>query len=119
MSALIPFLAVDKPGAEVQAWIHQQLTDAGLRVVQTFDLQVARLAHTDCTCPHHGMADCDCQLTVLLVYQQDDEPSSLVIHSRDGCTEVSFGSSVAPQIDAQLEQLLEHLLQARLPAVGA
>ncbi len=119
MSALMPFLAVDKPGTEVQSWVQQQLTSAGLRVVQTFDLQVARLSHADCTCPHHGTADCDCQLTVLLVYPQAEEPSALVIHSRDGRTEVSFGGPVARQMDVPIEQLLERLLQAGLPALRA
>ena len=117
MSTLMPFLAVDKPGTQVQSWVDRQLTSAGFRVVQTFDLQVARLSHTDCTCPHHGTADCDCQLTVLLVYPQTDEPSSLVIHSRDGHTEVSFAGPATGQIDVRIEQLLGGILPAGKPSI--
>ena len=117
MSTQMPFLAVDKPGTEGQSWIDQQWTSAGFHIVQTFDLQVARLAHSDCTCPYHGTANCDCQLTVLLVYLQAEEPSSLVLHSRDGRTEVSFGRPVTRQVDVNKEQLLERLILSRLPSI--
>ena len=69
MSALIPFLTLDQTCEQVLVWINGKLTDAGFRVVQTFDLHVARLAHPDCPCPHHGTADCDCQMVILLVYR--------------------------------------------------
>jgi hypothetical protein len=115
MSALMPFLSLDQPGAEVQAWVHRQLTAAGFRVVQTFDLQVARRAHQDCTCPHHGTADCDCQLVVLLVYQQDEEPSTLVIHSRDSSTEISLAGAGTGRVDPQPEQAIERLILSCLP----
>ncbi len=117
MSALMPFLALDQPGAEVQRWVYQQLIAAGLRVVQTFDLQVARLAHHDCACPHHGTAECDCQLVVLLVYQQDDEPSTLVIHSRDHSTWISLAGPAARRTDLRPEQAIERLILARLPRI--
>lgn len=82
MSALLPFLALDQNCEQVQTWVTQQLTDAGFRVVQTFDLQVARLAHSDCTCPHHGTDKCDCQMVVLLIYRKREHPVTLVLH---GC----------------------------------
>ncbi len=117
MSTLMPFLAVDQLGAEVQGWVDQQLTAAGFRTVQTFDLQVARLAHSDCTCPHHGTADCDCQLVVLLVYEQDDEPSTLVIHSRDNRTWLSLAGPVSARRDQHPEQAIERLILAHLPRI--
>jgi hypothetical protein len=119
MSALVPFLTVVQPGDQVQSWIHQELTSAGFRVVQTFDLQVARLAQSDCTCPHHGTADCDCQLVVLLVYLEQEEPSTVVIHSRDGNTEVSLGGPLSQRVDLHAEQLLEGLIRAGVPRKSA
>ncbi len=118
MSTLTPFLAVDKPGAQVQSWINQQLISAGFRVVQTFDLQVARLSQGACTCPYHGTADCDCQLVVLLVYVAHEEPSTLVIHSRDGSTEVSLDGPLTQRLDIPAEQLLERIVLAGLPRLS-
>jgi hypothetical protein len=119
MSTMIPFLAVEQPGDQVQAWVSQQLRAAGFRLVQTFDLQVARLAHEDCTCPHHGTDACDCQLVVLLVYYQQEEPSTLVIHSRDHSTWVSIAGPAAKRVDMHPEQAIERLILTRLPRVPA
>ncbi len=114
MSALIPFLTLEKYGVEVQAWASRQLTLAGFGVVQTFDLQVARLAHRDCTCPHHGTAECDCQLVVLLIYPEHEEPSTLVIHSRDHRTELSLTEPVAGRTGSDTAQAVERILRAGL-----
>jgi len=68
----------------------QQLDLAGLLVVRSFDLKVARAAHVNCRCPHHGTDQCDCQLVVLLVYGQDKTPVTLVVHGHDGQTQISL-----------------------------
>jgi hypothetical protein len=67
--------------------VTQRLVDDGLQVVRSFDLQTARSTHTNCTCPNHGTAICDCQMVVLLVYGTQGEPLTLVAHSQDGCTQ--------------------------------
>ncbi len=115
MSALVPFLALQQPGAAVQAWVSQQLTAAGFRVVHTFDLQVAREAHQDCTCPHHGTAECDCQLVVLLVYRGVEEPYAVVIHSRDQMTWISLAESAARHVDQHTAKAIERAIAAHLP----
>src|SRR5574342_1209243 len=92
MSALIPFLALDQTCEQVQALVNAKLTSAGFHVVETFDLQVARLAHPDCPCPHHGTDDCNCQMVVLLIYQKKDDPVTLVIHGQDGRTWLSVAN---------------------------
>lgn len=63
-----------------------RLSADGLRVMRSFDLQAARSAHVDCTCPHHGDEECDCQLVVLLVYEDQGSPLTLVAHSKDNKT---------------------------------
>ena len=72
------------------SWIDQQLSAIGLVVKPTFDLQDAKSAHTNCTCPHHGTVQCDCQIVVLLIYGGREGPLSLVVHSRDGNTYLSM-----------------------------
>ncbi|HSF82193.1 MAG TPA: hypothetical protein VLA49_13205 [Anaerolineales bacterium] len=68
----------------------QRLGSAGLQVVQSFDLQVARAAHSSYACPHHGTGQCNCQLVVLLVYEQEKLPVTLIAHGHDGVTHLVF-----------------------------
>ena len=110
MSALIPFLVLDQTCDQVLAWVNQQLTSADLRVVQTFDLQVARLAHPDCPCPHHGTNDCNCQMVVLLVYRKQDDPATLVIHGQDGRTWVSLAGPVGKRANQHLETAIRRAI---------
>ena len=114
MSALIPFLTLDQTCEQVQAWINQELTNAGFRVVQTFDLQVARLAHPDCSCPHHGTDECNCQMVVLLVYQKKGEPATLVIHGQDGKSWLSLTGLVERRRASQhLETTIQRVLRTK------
>jgi hypothetical protein len=66
------------------------LSDLGLQVLPSFDLQAARASQIRCKCPHHGTAQCDCQMVVLLIYGQDNQPTSMVIHGQDGKTYLSL-----------------------------
>jgi hypothetical protein len=68
----------------------RRLDSAGLQVMRSFDLKIARAAHVNCTCPYHGTDQCDCQMVVLLVYSQDGPPVTLVIHGRDGQTQIAL-----------------------------
>jgi hypothetical protein len=119
MSALTPFLALDQTSEQVQAWINGQLTSAGFRVVQTFDLQVARLAHSECPCPHHGTDDCNCQMVILLVYRKVDDPATLVIHGQDGKTWLSLASPAGPRSNQQFEASIRHVLIPRRPNLSS
>ncbi len=117
MSALIPFLALDQTCGQVQAWVGQQLTGAGFRVVQTFDLQVARLAHPECPCPHHGTDDCNCQMIVLLVYRKHSEPATLVIHGQDSRTWLSLAGPVGGHTNQHLEAAIRRALMRQLSSL--
>ena len=110
MSTLMPFLVLDQTCDQVLVWVSQQLTSASFRVVQTFDLQVARLAHPDCPCPHHGTNDCNCQMVVLLVYGKQDEPATLVIHGQDGRSWVSLAGPVGKRFNQHLEVVVRRAL---------
>ena len=110
MSTLMPFLVLDQTCDQVLVWVSQQLTSASFRVVQTFDLQVARLAHPDCPCPHHGTDDCNCQMVVLLVYGKQDDPATLVIHGQDGRSWVSLAGPVGKRFNQHLEVVVRRAL---------
>ena len=93
----------------------RRLERFGLQVMRSFDLKVARAAHLECTCPHHGTAQCDCQLVVLLVYGQDDAPATLVVHGHDGQTQIALVDTPEQRPAAQLVNAIQ---QAILPADG-
>ncbi len=119
MSSLMPFLVLDQTCDHVLNWVSQQLTGAGFRIVQTFDLQVARLAHPDCPCPHHGTDDCNCQMVILLVYRKQSTPATLVIHGQDGRSWVSLASPMGRRANQQLEASVRHALIPQGPKVSS
>jgi hypothetical protein len=111
-----PFLVLEQPFNEATAWVERQISDLGLRVLVTFDLQVARIAHTDCPCPHHGTDQCDCQFNVLLVYKNDFVPITLLAHGYDGKTWFSLIDTPEQPADPRLEATI---LQALVPSIPA
>jgi hypothetical protein len=78
--------------------------------VPTFDLQVARSAHPECPCPHHGTNKCNCQLVVLLVYGKSEDPATLVIHGQDGKTWISLATPGETGSRQNLESSVRHIL---------
>lgn len=118
MSTLMPFLVLDQTCDCVLSWVSKQLTGAGLRLVQTFDLQVARLAHPDCPCPHHGTDECNCQMVILLVYRKQGVPATLVIHGQDDRSWVSLASPIGKRPNQQLETAIRHALIPPVPEVS-
>jgi len=89
------------------------LQKAGYQVLRSFDLNAARAAHAECSCPHHGTDLCDCQMVVLLVYGQDDPPATLTAHSRDGRTQFALADDPAQRPSPDLEAAIINIL---LPA---
>jgi hypothetical protein len=90
------------PGDEAVLWIIEALTRADLQVTTSFDLRVAREAHSDCPCPYHGTAVCDCQMVVLVVYGPSAAPATLVVHSRDGHTWLSPADDPGKRLSRKL-----------------
>ncbi len=91
------------------------LQQADFQVMRSFDLNAARAAHVECSCPHHGTDLCDCQMVVLLVYGQDGPPATLTAHSRDGRTQFALVNDPAQRPSPDLETaIINHLLPAFL-----
>ena len=106
-------LQLSLDGETTTALVTHVLTEAGLRVQRSFDLQSACASFTDNVCPHHGDAPCDCQLVVLLVYLKESRPVSLVLHSHRGTTELGiadgFGQSPPSDLAARVRSTLWHI----------
>jgi hypothetical protein len=103
-------MTIEKPGEESIYWTVQLLENAGLKVVRTFDLQGARLSHPDCPCPHHGTDTCDCRMSVLLIYQMDLAPVSLLIHSFKETTWLYLVDTPEQPVDQKISSLLREVL---------
>ncbi len=89
-------------------WVEHRIEDAGLQATRSFDFQNARSAHTHCDCPHHGTEQCDCQLIVLLVYDTDDDLVTLVVHGRDGRTQIKMVGMPELQPGKDLDGQITH-----------
>ncbi len=110
-----PFLSINHPCDEALQWTKQQLSQASLRVVQTFDLHTARLALHDCPCPNHGTEECDCQMVVLLVYGKVAEPATLILHGNDGQTWVSIANDSQQRANEKLIHSIQQALETNDP----
>jgi hypothetical protein len=110
MSDTSPFLIIVQNYDEALAWVTRRLSNAGLQVMRTFDLQAARHTHVDCPCPHHGTEQCDCQMVVLLVYGSDNRPISVLAHSFDGRTWFSLVDTPQQRADPRLEAAIMQAL---------
>lgn len=105
-----PFLGLKKDCSEAIQWISGHLKGSGLQVVQTFDLHATRLDHSLCSCAHHGTEQCDCQMVVLLVYENGFPPTSVVAHGHDGQTWFMLGDAPQENIYTSLEAAIQYAL---------
>jgi hypothetical protein len=105
-----PFLSTDCPCGHALPKVNQQLKDAGLRTVQTFDLHSAMSGMHGCSCPNHGTEECDCQMVVLLVYGGAMEPETLILHGDSHRTWISLADTVLQNRDPQLQITIQKAL---------
>jgi len=105
-----PFLSVKRSCDETLKWSKEQLTRAGLRPVQTFDLHTARLSLHDCPCPNHGTDECDCQMAVLLVYSDADKPETLILHGNRKTTWLSITNNLTSNVAGSVTECILNTL---------
>jgi hypothetical protein len=105
-SLLLTLNISSKPAIER---ISDRLNSDGMQVIRSFDLQTAKAAHESCTCPYHGEAECDCQLVVLLVYDDQGSLLKMVVHSKGNKTH--FALTDPPHSD-QERKIKIKILQA-------
>ena len=112
-----PFLVLKKDCNEAVQWISDHLSQSGLQVMQTFDLHTTRFDHHSCSCPHHGTEQCDCQMVVLLVYQNGFPPVSVVAHGYDGQTRFVLADSPQQNLHTGLEAAIQDALAPHIFAL--
>ncbi|MBE3118686.1 MAG: hypothetical protein IMZ50_08025 [Candidatus Atribacteria bacterium] len=115
MNSASPFVTIEKPGEETIYWTIRQLENAGLQVIRTFDLREARHSHPDCPCPHHGTEACNCQMSVLLIYQEEQSPASILIHSFLDTTWLYLVDTPEQPVDQNLDLLIREILTLPVP----
>ena len=103
MSDDSPFLTLEQPCDAAVEWLTDRVSQAGLRVMRTFNLQVARHAQVICPCPHHGTEQCDCQMVVLLVYASNPQPLTIIAHGYNNRTWFSVVDTPQQRADPLLE----------------
>lgn len=110
MNDAYPFLVLEQPCNEATAWVIRQISDAGLQVLRTFDLQDARHDPAECSCPYHGSEQCGCQMVVLLIYGDNYQPVSLVAHSHGNRTWFSLVDTPQQRADPHLQRAIRQAL---------
>ncbi len=110
-----PFLSINHSCDEALQLARNQLLQADLHPIQTFNLHTARLAMHDCSCPNHGTEECDCQMVVLLVYGKDIEPATLILHGNNGQTWVSIAIDPQQRANAKLIHSIQQALETNEP----
>jgi len=116
MSDNSPFLILEQPCDDAIDWVARQIGRAGLQVMRTFDLSVARHTHASCPCPHHGTEQCDCQMVVLMVYGNECQPISIVAHGYNGQTWFSVVDTPQQRADPRLEAAIRQALAPHISA---
>jgi hypothetical protein len=90
---MAPILKLKCLGDEAVNRVKNILNESGLRVLISFDSHQARGTVIPAACPHHGASNCDCQIVILLVYDEEREPATLLLHGQDGETWISLAAA--------------------------
>ena len=88
----------------------QQLARQGLQVVRSFELQTTNAACGSNQCPSCGPDPCQCQLTVLLIYESSHPPLTVLAHRRSQQTWFSLVDTPQRAADPELEALITTIL---------
>ena len=111
-----PFMVVDFPCKKSLQLTNRTLTQAGLRVLQTFDLKVARHSVKDCACPNHGTSACDCQMVILLVYGNEVAPVTLILDGNHSHTRFSVSETPNRALNERILNIVRDILNKKTPA---
>jgi hypothetical protein len=103
-------LKLNYVGDEAVTRVIQILNESGLRVLISFDSRHVREKTSQAPCPHHGTAGCDCQVTILLVYDEGKKPATLLAHGQDGETWISLVSALGQRPSGKLKNKIAHAL---------
>ena len=113
---MIHLQTLDCSGNEAIAWLQQQLHALGLTSLVSFDSRTMRHGQSGLPCPRHGDSRgrnscgrngrCDCQIIILLVYDADAQPATLVLHGASSFLTLSLVDTPQQRPLPQLRTLL-------------
>lgn len=103
---------VKLPPAQLVPAVYQALITAGFYVTRSFDLRSALAALPDQACPHHGLAPCDCQYCVLLVYGRGSVPETLIVHGNNARCWIALAKPWTRRAASDLAADIVHALAA-------
>lgn len=92
-------------------WLTNLLEDAGLRLSPSFNFRTALRKDIGGNCPLHR-DNCDCDLTVILVYGSEPQPATLLAHSHNGRTWLSLVDGYEEQSSDSLKMQIRAALTA-------
>ena len=107
---MAPLIKLNCIGDEAVSKVTDILNETGLRVMVSFDSHHVRAIGSRPVCPHHGTADCDCQVVILLVYDEGQQPATLLAHGQDGETWISLAAAPGQRPPARLEKKISKAL---------
>jgi hypothetical protein len=110
MTTTSHFMNLNKPCDEAAAWAMHTLKQHGLQSLKTFDLHASHIGYADCPCPHHGTEQCNCQMVVLLVYQGNQPPASLVLHGSDETSWFYLVNTPHQPNEQSLDEIIKEML---------
>lgn len=115
MNHFSPFLIINQTCVKTMQWAADQIRSAGMELLCTFDLQIARQKHFECVCPEHGEKACNCQMMVFMVYQGNNPPISLVGYGNAYQTELYVIDTREQHHDPHMSEKLRNLLSQDVP----
>ena len=95
----------------VIGWLTDLLQEAGLQLSSSFNFRTSLPQGISCNCPDHA-GNCDCDLTVLLVYGSEPNPATLLAHSHNGRTWLSLVDNGDERSSSDLRRQIRSSLTA-------
>jgi len=107
---MAPLLKLSCIGDEAVSRVKEILDETGLQVLVSFDSHHVWEGVSPAACPHHGTSNCDCQIVILLVYDEEGKPATLLVHGQDGETWISLAAGPGQRPPARLEKKISNAL---------
>jgi hypothetical protein len=112
---MAPLLKLNCIGDEAISSLIDILNESGLQTLVSFDSHQLRESASPAACPYHGISGCDCQVAIILVYDDDKVPEALLAHGQDGETWISLPTTWGQRPPVQLEK---KIIKALVPLPG-
>lgn len=111
---MTPLVIMKDKGENSILQVSDALQNAGLRVLISFDSRHTRMDRNNILCPHHGPVVCNCRIVVMLVYESEGVPATLIAYGQDDEIWISLTFPPGPRPSARLQSEIKAALQTSL-----